>query len=333
MVTRFPQSRFEPQPFNPAGLHLHTASAGARHSLVILVHGFTGRGYKTWEALPGRLFDGGDGAPVDVGVYDYISGPRRRIGGGGGTFRFLVDQLGADLWQIADEYKHIFLVGHSMGGLIIENVAKAFLQRRAMLGEADRAGPLAGLVFVAAPRAGVGLAVPILRGVIPEFVVLGRLSDRSSEIDAFFTSWTERSNVAEAAPGKTILPAFAVLGGNDKFVSSFSSTFGIPESQRLHIAAGHSKIAKPGQGESELMTWMLNDVIRSRVEVREQEGRQRSHRTDRNVPASAGGGPSAVVTKFSSDVGGLLWEEMYNEARQAATSSLVEVVDVRDVPR
>lgn len=332
MATHFPQERFEVEKFRPPGLHLHTYAKAPRDTLVVLIHGFMGRGYKTWELLPERLFNGHDGRPVDVGVYDYVSGPvRRTFERKGANFQFWCDQLGSDLRRIAERYQHIFLVGHSMGGAIAERIGRDFVQHRSMR-EPDKAGPLAGIVLIAAPRAGSGWATRFVSSVIPEFDEISRLSDRRSEVEDFYAEHIERTSVATAAPGKTVLPAYAALGGSDHFVRRFSATFGIPVSQRLYIPISHSKIARPGAGRSELVRWLTNDVISARIEVRDQVRRQQSHVQRQRQELSAPRSRPAVLTKFSSDMGGLRWEEIYNEARQAATTGSVSVVDVREAP-
>jgi pimeloyl-ACP methyl ester carboxylesterase len=180
---------------------------------------------------------------VDVGVYDYRSG-HRGLGRQTGKFEFWLHQLAGHLRDVAAEYTDIVLVGHSLGGLLIEAVAKDYFETRA-LERQEGSGSLAALIVIASPRAGSGWAVPIGQLLMPELVVLRRLNQRSADVDEFFATYVERHNVAGTRPGIFDLPVYAALGGGDKLVSQFSAAFGVPREQRLYLEAGHLSIAKP----------------------------------------------------------------------------------------
>jgi pimeloyl-ACP methyl ester carboxylesterase len=148
--------------------------------------------------LPERLFGAAEGPALDVGVYDYRSFHR-------GIFRrtdkveFWLNQLAGHLREVEAKYSNIVLVGHSLGGVLIEAVAKNYLEARALEGEEDQ-GSLIALIVVAAPRAGSGWAdIPLIERILPEFEVLRRLGSRSAEVDAFFTDNVERLNYGSSS--------------------------------------------------------------------------------------------------------------------------------------
>ena len=297
-------------------------------TLVVLVHGLFGKGYKTWGQLPQRLFDGTDGPAVDVAVYDYRNGFRgilRRIG----KWEYWTRQLSGHIRQIEAEYSDIVLVGHSLGGILIEAITKSYLEIRALRHE-EGAGPLAALFVISSPRAGSGWAAPPLVLIMPELFMLRRLGSRSAEVDEFFASYTERHNIAAASPGRTVVPVYAALGGGDKLVSQFSAAFSVPSEQRLYLDAGHRSIVKPGPADDQLIDWILQKIA-ERLEVRAQAARQEQHYT-RHALTTTTDPRAAIVTRFVSDSSGLLWEEFYNEARRVATTTTVTVRDIREVP-
>jgi hypothetical protein len=63
LVNRLPQIEFCASQFDAGGfnLHRHEPHGEPPPTLVVLVHGLGGSGYKTWGELPERLFRG-DGA-------------------------------------------------------------------------------------------------------------------------------------------------------------------------------------------------------------------------------------------------------------------------------
>jgi hypothetical protein len=329
VVNRLRQARFARAEFDSGRFNLHVDPDASPRTLVVLVHGLSGGGYETWGQLPERLFSGADGPAVDIGVYDYRSGRRRPLGRTS-DFEFWTRQLGGHLRDLAAEYSDIFLVGHSMGGLLIETVARDYLQTRAFDGE-EGSGALAALVVVASPRAGSGWAVPLLGPLRPEIRILKRLNARSAGVATFYATRVERRNVAAAAPGIVVLPVYAALGGSDRLVSYFSATFGVPATQQRHLEAGHSSIVRPAPWDAELIGWLHRDVITARLEVRAQAARERQHAAHHPAATAADPRP-VVVTRFMTDTSGVTGKKIQKGTWRATTTTAVVVHDARDVP-
>src|SRR6266511_1979416 len=328
LVNRLRQSNFARAEFDSGRFNLHVDPDASPRTLVILVHGLGGSGYKTWGQLPERLFSGADGPAVDIGIYDYRSG-LRRLFPKMSNFESWTRQLGGHLRDLDAEYSDIFLVGHSMGGVLIEAVARNHLEARAFRHEED-SGALAALVAIASPLAGSGWALPLLGLLRPEIRILKRLNEHSAEVATFYATYVERRNMTEA-PGLMVLPVYAARGGSDRLVSYFSATVGVPATQQRHLEAGHSSIVRPAPSDAELIGWLHRDVIAARLEVRTQAGRERQHAAQHPSATGADQRPR-IVTQFMSDWSGLHWERIYNETRRAATTTAVAVYDTRDAP-
>lgn len=327
MVNRVTQSSFSEHAFDGSGFNLHCRPAEISNTLVVFVHGFGGRGYGTWDRIPQQLYDGAqDTTTVDVGIFQYPSG-FRQLPGLQNRFDFWSQRLCGVLYDVEDAYDHIFLVGHSLGGLLIEYAAMQFLQSSAMSG-AVVPTPLAALLVIASPRAGTVWALPPLQPLLPELRVLRRLSPHQARIDRFFGQHVERLNVAESAAGRTVLPEYAALGGRDRVVNGFSATFAVPERQQKRLEAGHSSIVRPPQHDAALISW-IRRTVKERLEVRAQATRH-AHHTANRPPSYVGPVRPSLIARLLSDTTGSRWEKMYNDARRAATTSDVVVHDWRD---
>lgn len=321
---RLTQSTFAAEPFRGSRFHLHGRAGGPADRVVVLVHGLGGRGYGTWGDLPARLFDAPGGDAMDVAVFDYRSFHRRIARLGRGDVDTWAKQLSDYLREIEDEYRDVFLVGHSQGGLVAEKVVRDRLTNQALEG-ACGPQPIAALVLVAAPLAGSGWAVPALASFVSEFRAMKRLGRRRAEMQTFFSTWVERQNLAELPGGRVVLPVYAAVATDDVFVSEFSATIGVPEGQIRRLPHGHRSLAKPGANDPDLVEW-LQRLIAERCGVREQSGRQRRHR-GAVAAAGPGRGPREVVTSFVTDPGGLRWSRVYDEACQAASTADIVVQD------
>lgn len=326
MVNHLRQAHFAAADFTSARFNLHAAAQAApRRQLVVLVHGLGGSGYGTWGPVPEALFSGATGEPVDIGLFDYRSG-HRRLFKGTADFKFWSRQLGAQLRELENSYPDIFLIGHSMGGILIEDVAMHYLIDRHMSGKGG-SGSLAALVYVASPRAGSGWAIPLLSSLVYEFRILRRLSARDAEVDNFYSSRVERLNVATAAAGRTVLPTYAALAASDRLVNRFSATLGIPSTQQLYLEGTHTSIVKPSRVDKDLVAWMTRDVIEARSEVRKQAAREVWH----NLQPQRSQTPE-VRTKFVSQPSDISWTELYHDVRSGFATSSIRVRDTEAAP-
>jgi triacylglycerol esterase/lipase EstA (alpha/beta hydrolase family) len=125
-------------------LHQHEEPRSV-DSLVIFVHGLNGSGYKTWGIFPELAFNG-EVSPltVDVAIFDYFSGKRRwkRVKP---RANLVANTLAQCIAEVQPDYHQIYVVAHSMGGLIAKDAVRLYLQKY----DADRTllKRLAGIRF------------------------------------------------------------------------------------------------------------------------------------------------------------------------------------------
>lgn len=264
--------------------------------------------------------------PPDVALFDYRSFHRRIPRFGRGDVDAWAKQLSGYLREIEDEYRDVFLIGHSQGGLVAETVVRERLTDRAFERERERGPqPIAALVLVASPLAGSGWAVPALASVVNEFGAMKRLGRRSADMQTFFSTRVERQNLAEAAGGRIVLPVYAAVATDDAFVSRFSATIGVPGGQVRDFPHGHRSLAKPVADDPDLVGW-LQRLIDERCSVRDQERRQRRHSRP-EAPTGPAREQRQVVASLLTDPGGLRWSRVYDEACRAASTADVVVQD------
>lgn len=277
--------------------------------------------------MPKMLFEGDFAPPMDVALYDYASA-RRAVTKRGANLELREMQLAQSLQRL-DDYESIYLIGHSLGGMIAEATAKRYLQG---LRENDdkQVTRLAALVLFASPRAGTGWAIRALGGLSREFHWLRRFSERATETDAFFSTFVEHQVAASAGThSRHLLPRFVCLATEDGIVSAFSASFGVPDEQKLILSGTHTSIVKPTVDDHPQVDW-LRERLGIVEDLRTQRRRELEHA--RLVP-SARPLPvvSFIVTEIWTDSRGLEWEEAYNEVRESSTTSSLTVHDRRYV--
>lgn len=331
MVKREWQDSFKKaKNFGDGGLVVHAHEMARSRILVVLIHGLGGSGYSTWGILPGLLFD--NLRPIaDIAVYDYRSGPRM-LAGYRGRLEHWVGQIESHLKDLAREYDHVILVGHSQGGVIAERVAKSHLSAARLSGKNADSGsrkvphPLAGLILISSPRAGSIWVPGIAARLLPSMKQLGVFNSLSADTEAFYSSYVERLNSASSSR-PFILPTYACIGGGDRFVSEFSATFGIPADQRKRLSTTHTRIVKPSDKDAELVGWM-HDVIGEMLEVREQA--QRLHDHEKRSDGAEGNELPTIIAELQADASGFEFEEVYRQQCAMLTRPGIVIVDAYD---
>lgn len=207
------------------------------------MHGLGGRAYKTWGKLPQMLFEGRGGPHVDVAVFEYVSGPRAILRRGTNVDE-CTSRLTERLLHLADTYEDIYLLGHSLGGLIIGSSLQRYLTHHA-LDHAPAVTSIAAAVLFGSPLAGSGWATPLLRPMFRELRWLKRFAENLDETATFFSTRVENHAVASAGSRRFLVPQFACFGERDSIVSQMSATLNVPLRQRLQLTGSHTSIAKP----------------------------------------------------------------------------------------
>jgi len=250
-------------------LFVHRRQEGEQKShLIIFVHGLGGDRYSTWEngpddknrpkSFPRFIFE--DEEPlqeVDIGLYAYVSGLKRVW-----FWRASIDleveaKILADTLRDANNYDHIILIGHSMGGILIKAAITDLITRH----DDKTLKRLCGLFLLATPQIG-SLRVPgwlslihkdaqalkphnnLLRHITETF----QRSIRNSDLDGGDT------------PQVYVLPAWAAVAAEDFWVDALSAGLGITDDRRKNVRGSHKRIVKPTHRNEETYRWVVQNV-------------------------------------------------------------------------
>lgn len=327
MLRCFRQELFEPQSFDDTGLNVHERMAERANSVVLFIHGLNGSGYGTWREWPRMVFEAADVDPLDVAVYDYLTNLKALIKARrfGADLDFHATQLAHLLRQLADKYANIYIVAHSLGGLLSEAAVQRYI-----VGLGNHAAEMtnvAALIMLASPRSGSRFAPSLLRPFVSEFRWLHRHSKQAAVADNFFSTRVESKAVASAVHRAHVLPRYVAAANYDRVVKNMSATFGVPDEQRLPLKGTHTSIVKPTEDNNPQHRWLLQ-IVREVQELRTQWRRSQDHQRRTAVPHSDAP-VNYLVTELRSDRRQARWERAYNEARAAAGGADLIVYDQR----
>lgn len=270
---------FESRPFNGDALHLYTRAATPRNrSIIVFVHGLGGGGYKTWGTVPPAIL-GSELASVDVAIFDYLSGLRRRF--------FESPSIEVTIEQLVDElepldYDSVYLVGHSMGGVIAMGaVREAYLRQQTF--ESPLVRRIRGIFTLASPLAG-SKRVPRIFTFMSDLKTLQVHSEKQREVAKFFA---DQVSVDLTPPdfGRLWIPHFAAKAAGDKVVDPFSSTAHVPSDRSKIFSGSHTSILK----NDGITTWLTESIL----EIEQRWMRKQRTQTKRpRLTASFEGRPS-----------------------------------------
>lgn len=324
-INELPQESFAPSDFDSGRLNLHTGLEARSDDVVLLVHGLSGSAYGTWGETPRMIFDGDVGDRCDVALYDYASA-RRAIFKRGANLEHCSQGLAERINDLDGLYQSIYVAGHSLGGVLAAAAIQQYLTRTGWV-DVREVTRVAALVLFAAPRAGSGWAVPLLRPFLREFRWLERFSQQLERTADFYTSHVQSLAVASTGGRRFLVPQFACIADNDRFVNKMSGTLHVPVDQRLHLEGSHTSIVKPTEADHPQLRW-LTKVRRMVNDVRAQWYREREQAEAKLNNKFA---PQPVmITELRNDAGEVEWEVAYNEARRRATTTSLRIEDWRD---
>lgn len=279
--------------------------------LLLLVHGLGG-GLRTWGDLPALLLSRGDPI-VDVGIYDYTSGLRRFGVSLAASATTVVRQLADELTALS--YASVIVVGHSMGGVIAQDVVRQL--HSSEFPPYGRTRKVIGLILLAAPRAG---STRVPRWLYTKDArYLRAHSEVAVAIERFFHQHVATECVDHEPEPKLPIPVFAAVASNDRWVSEFSAGFGIPASQVRRFSRTHSSLVNVVDANDPVFTWLCEQISRIL-----EAGRLRA------VAASTETTQGLVVVQFSGHALEPTWDTAYLQALAAVNStSAMRVLDAR----
>jgi pimeloyl-ACP methyl ester carboxylesterase len=298
MIVRMRQDSFlaldRQDPRRSQALVIHGHPGEPAQDMVILVHGWGGGRYTTWDRMAAFLFNDLDAC--DIGLYDYPSGPRRIPGTG--------PDLERQAANLADSirdcgYRSVALVCHSLGGLVAGQAIVDLIHSQA----ADRSGRpatdrLAGLFLCGSPMAGTKRVPGMLRRMSPEFRWLTPHSAAVTQITKAFADRVVPA--APAKPGQLVLPVFALIGGKDRVVDEFSARGAIPSDHCLNTISGHRDLIRPQTRDDQGYLWLLSHV-RSELGAHAERGQRAESAEARQPGAPVDVTPGTTRYSLSAD--------------------------------
>lgn len=314
---QFTKFRFDEARMN---LHCHYGDLHARRVLVF-VHGLNGGGYHTWGKFPRFVFDDPLRDPMDVAIFDYFSGLRRRICERP-PVSVVAQVLTERLQELSDDYDEIFLIAHSMGGLICTDSIRHYIAQRNEDPGLLRA--LAGAIYVSTPLMGSKFATARIRLLISEWKQLQLDSPYQRDLQQFIRSTIDTKGEIEFKSGRYKLPIWSFVGARDRIVARNSSTLGIDNDQIRTIDKGHRKISKPRRLDSEMVKQardVIDGITSLRADIR--DARENLRRSASPRPPE-----NLVLTEFFLEADANdSWRPIYESVVQSASSPLVHVED------
>ncbi|MEU7779118.1 esterase/lipase family protein [Micromonospora parva] len=246
------------QPGHDAPLLLHCHPGIADQKLILFLHGFGGRRYRTWGYLPGFLFE--DCPDASVALYDYRSGSRALMPSSAIDLRDLAREL-ADIIRDAN-FTRVVLIGHSMGGILAKAVVKELLESGSRCADdVPTIRRIAGVVLIATPQAGSLWVPPVLGAMTRNFRVLRTHSRFVSDLTETFRNRIDTSGRRANDPLYEVsIPTFGVIGLRDTLVDRLSSSLDLLRNQVKNVRATHKSIVKPKSRQDGAYAWILAKI-------------------------------------------------------------------------
>ncbi len=177
---------------------------------IVFVHGFRGTCNETWDKFPSLLHADEELSSFDVFSWSYPSG----LLGRQPSVKRIGQLLKTYLANNLSEYDEIYLISHSLGGLVVQHMIIDELQN----GHASKLKRIKHIVFFGSPLRGHELNV-LIRHLKSEYADIDFRSDLMSELQ---NKWNEHVYKPEIRPGdqnfKLKIPFTTVCGIEDEFI-------------------------------------------------------------------------------------------------------------------
>ncbi|WP_338767901.1 alpha/beta hydrolase [Nocardia vulneris] len=323
------QDVFTPFDFRNAKLNLHQQRGRRSTSVLVFVHGFMGQGYNTFQDFPKYLFESSHPeGRADIAIYDYFSGHRQFLLG-----RASLDKVAANLaesfHQLSRQYGDIYIVAHSMGGLITLDAIRKYLQdydpKPGLL------KPIAGVILFDSPLEGSIWSVRLLGLLVREFKILSCGAKLQRDLRNYFNSNVDVNDGPNAGNTHYSIPLFAAWAERGiKVVSTASATAGIPQLQQRCIAANHSGCVKPKSSSHrpvKVVMEAVGTISRNRA-IRRKTWSEGNHQAKSEGRANGVIGPkprNVLVVELYLDPDAFGWKMAYDEVLRSVSETYPEI--------
>jgi pimeloyl-ACP methyl ester carboxylesterase len=332
MINESEQENFKPLGFEASALNLHTRVRLTSVDVVIVfVHGLGGSGYETWGDFPRFMFEQNSARKCDVGVFDYNSFHRRR-------FRIrpkmadVADSMAEFLDKLATMYTHVYIVGHSMGGLLALLAIKKYLDNYDR--QTDTIKPIAGAILFGTPLAGSRWSPRVAWLLFREASLLRRHSPYQREIREFMFNLVESENIAQMGSRAYQFVLYSAYGDFDRWVKKPSATRGVIIKQRKSFVENHTVLVKPAIPRSPQEIW-LSDILDQTTENREKIRFELHARTSNGRPGLPAASASEdrrkpLVVELLLEFDAHEWWNVCKTALRDASTDHVPLLDIAD---
>ena len=228
----------------------------AKTKLVVFVHGYTGD-EDTWTRFMNLVRD--DEALQDFETYSFKYTTQMFPGWNNRSIRQIGDLLSTQLTERFEKYKEIYLIGHSMGGLVICSMVIEQLKA----GRAQNLHPIKHIILFGTPNNGKQ---------IPEVFKyfdkqLDDLSATEQTVDEIRNEWINRVYSPKISPGdlnyKLAIPVTVVIGLEDDIVDERSARSFFRDPAPVTVPGTHRSMKEPANHDSDAYIIVRNRLLRS----------------------------------------------------------------------
>jgi pimeloyl-ACP methyl ester carboxylesterase len=241
-----------------------------KHTAMILIHGFHG-GDGTWGELPAFLRSDPALEGFEVLTWCYPAG-LNKLANKAPTFWSRdpsIDTIGRSLRTMLDHglpesIERLVLVGHSMGGLVIQS----FLLEELLAGRGKHLQRVTEVVLLGTPSAGMEKARWL--GLLTSQV--SNMATNSQFIQTLRKHWTDEMERRLVDPNDRTVSfrLTSVVGDKDAFVPPQSALSPFPYAEQLVVPGDHRSMTKPVTQEALLVRLLRNIATRPSLTVRER---------------------------------------------------------------
>ena len=237
-------------------LVIYRKAAGNRY-LVVFVHGLGGSSLRK-EGLNLGVFSKflfEDLPQLDVSLYEY-----RTLLGRAKFWKSvsLSDEAEAfaDIIRDIGQYQTIFLVGHSMVGLLCMAAIAHLIDSR----QEKTLFRIGGLMLMTTPQIGSQRVATPLSWFSKDFQALKPHGSFVTDLHSTFMNNRVVLDDSRAQTGDIVIPTWAVLGTSDHWVDKLSAGLNIPASRKKSVRGSHKEIVKPATKTSDAYEYVRDRI-------------------------------------------------------------------------